>query len=68
MWLILVLLINNILALQEELNSQTVIGSVLCSVLVVHKKYIQDWSNYIRNIKTLWLVTVPKNVANFGLI
>ena len=23
---------------------------------------------YIRNVKTLWLVTVPKNVVNFGLI
>ena len=38
------------------------------NVLVVHKQYIQESFDCIRNVKSLWLVTVPKNVANFGLI
>ena len=37
-------------------------------LLVVHIKHIQESFHCIRNVKTLWLVTVPKNVANFGLI
>ena len=32
-------------------------------------KYVQEWFDYIGNVKTLWLVTtVLKNVANFVLI
>ena len=64
MRLILVWLVNDHLALQEAINSQT----NYINVLVVHKDYVQEWFDYIRNVKTLWLVTVPKNVANFDLI
>ena len=64
MRLILVWLINDHLALQEAINSQT----NYINVLVVHKEYVQEWFDYIRNVKNLWLVTVPKNVANFDLI
>ena len=33
----------------------------------MHKKYTQEWFDGIRDVKTLSLVTVPKNKANFGL-
>ena len=46
----------------RALNSET----SYINVFVVHKKYIQEF-DYTINVKTLWLVTVPKNVANFGL-
>ena len=61
--LILVCLINDHLALQKALNSQ----ASYINVLVVHKNYIQEWFDCIRNDKAFCLVTVPKNLANFGL-
>ena len=52
MQLMLVWLINDNLALQEALNSEASYIDVLA----------------VPQIKTLWLVTVPKNVVNFSLI
>ena len=49
---------------QEALNSET----SYVNVLVVHKKYVQEWFVYIRNVRTLWLVSVSKNVGSVGLI
>ena len=37
-------------------------------VLVVHKKQIQEWFDYIRNVKTFRLVTVSNFLDNFSLI
>ena len=38
----------------------------ICSIYI-HKACIQEWFDYIRNVKTLWLIS-KTNVANFGLI
>ena len=38
------------------------------NVLVGYKNYIQEWFDCIRKVKTLRLVTLPQNVANFGMI
>ena len=45
-----------LLALQEALNCQT----SYINVFVVHKKYIQEWFDCIRTVKTLCLVIAPK--------